>query len=198
MDIEAISRILGARFEAVAGDGALALKEVGLAADAAVLDVGTGSGNFAIYLAAAGFQVITGEPETDGTQYAKQDWVSNADKAGVLDRVRFEAFDASRLPFGTGTFDAVFFFGVLHHIDEAARNEAFLEALRVTREDGAVVFFEPRMAMLEIVRQKDPAHPPAANPSRYRPDEGTSEQRIEGSLMDVFIYRKAASFAGVA
>ena len=31
----------------------------------------------------------------------------------------------------------VFFFGVLHHLDEAVRSDVFLEAFRVSKENGA-------------------------------------------------------------
>ena len=64
MDTKAIGKILGPKFDAVSGDGQRALQELGLPPDAAILDVGTGNGNFAIYLALQGFQVLTGEPST--------------------------------------------------------------------------------------------------------------------------------------
>ena len=193
MDLKAIGRILGSRFEAVAGDGERGLQELELGEGSAVLDVGTGNGNFAIFLASRGYRVVTGEPGTDRSQYAGRDWAVNAGRAGVLDRIRFQAFDASRMPFEPESFDAVFFFGVLHHIDEGVRREVFQEALRVVKGNGAVVFFEPRREMLEKLWVDDPAHPPAANPSDYRPERGIGEQRkIEGSWMDIFLYRKAA------
>lgn len=193
VDTKAIGKILGSRFDVVAEDGARALKELGLPVDAAILDVGTGSGNFAIYLASVGYRVLTGEPSTDQSHYAGRDWALNAEKAGVLDRIRFEAFDASRLPFESEAFDAVFFFGVLHHIDEGVRREVFREALRVSKQTGVVVFFEPRIAMLERIRVDDPGHPPAVNPSGYLPGQGIREHRIEGSFMDIFIYTRAAA-----
>lgn len=192
MDTKAIGRMLGERFEGVAADGDRALAELHLPENAAVLDAGTGSGNFAIYLAAQGYEVVTGEPGTDRSQYAGRDWALNARKAGVLDKIRFEAFDASEMPFASEVFEAVFFFGVLHHIREDLRGKALREALRVTKQDGAVVFFEPRMIMLERIWVDDPEHPLAANPSDYLPEAGIGERRIEGSLMDIFIYQKAA------
>jgi SAM-dependent methyltransferase len=194
MDTNAISRILGPRFDTVLEDGVRALKELELPEDAAILDVGTGNGNFAIFLASQGYQVLTGEPDTDRSRYAGRDWALNAKKAGVLDKIRFEAFDASRLPFESEAFDAVFFFGVLHHIDEHVRRDVFREAFRVTKESGVVVFFEPRREMLQKIWVDDPGHPLAANPSNYLPDPGIREHRIEGSFMDIFIYEKAMAF----
>jgi SAM-dependent methyltransferase len=193
MNTEAIGEILGPRFDAVAGDGARALNELGLPSDAAILDVGVGNGYFAIYLAAQGYQVLTGEPATDKSHYAGRDWALNAKKVGVLDNIRFEAFDASKLPFESEAFDSVFFFGVLHHIDEGLRTDVFREALRVSKENGVVVFFEPRKEMLERIWVDDPGHPLAVNPSNYLPDQTTREHRIEGSLMDIYIYKKAVA-----
>lgn len=191
MKTNAIGEILGSRFEAVSADGARALNELGLPADAKILDVGTGKGYFAIYLASQGYQVLTGEPGTDKSHYAGKDWAINAKKVGVLDNIRFEAFDAGKLPFESEAFDSVFFFGVLHHIDENIRTDVFREALRVSKENGAVVFFEPRKEMLERIWVDDPSHPLAVNPSNYLHDPTTREHRIEGSFMDIYIYRKA-------
>ena len=191
MDTKAIGKILGPKFDAVSGDGERALQELGLPPDAAMLDVGTGNGNFAIYLASQGFQVLTGEPSTDRSHYAGRDWALNAKKAGVLDKIRFQAFDASKLPFESEAFDAVFFCGVLHHVSENLRGDVFREALRVSKQNGVVVFFEPRKEVLERMRIDDPGHPLPANPSDYLPDPSIREHRIEGSFMDIFIYKKA-------
>ena len=193
MDVKAIGKILGPRFDAVSVDGARALKELGLPADAAILDVGTGNGNFAIYLASQGYQVLTGEPSTDTSHYAGKDWALHAKKVGVLDKIRFEVFDAAKLPFESEAFDAVFFFGVLHHIDESVRSEVFREALRVSKANGAVVFFEPRKEMLQRIWGDDPGHPLAVIPSNYLPDQKTREHRIEGSWMDIFLYKNTAA-----
>src|SRR5215472_18922495 len=129
MDDKSIMTILGPKFVAAFEDGALALKELKLPADAAILDVGTGGGTFAIYLASQGYQVLTGEPSTDRSHYAGKDWTLDAKKVGVLDKIRFEPFEASNLPFEPEAFDAVVFFGVLHHIDENGRSDVFRVAL---------------------------------------------------------------------
>ena len=193
MDTNAIAKLIGGNFDAVATDGATALKELRLPPGATILDVGTGKGNCAIFLASHGYQVLTGEPSHDESGYAGQPWAVAAEKVGVRGRIRFEHFEASRMPFPAAAFDAVFFFGVLHHIDESVRKDVLLEAFRVAKKDGAVVFFEPRQAMLERVWVDDPHHPLAANPSAYLSNQTVREQRIEGAFMDIFIYKKAAT-----
>ena len=185
-----IEKRLDPRFTRVAKDGDLALAELNLPTKAAVLDVGTGKGTFAIYLASRGLDVLTGEPSTDQSQYANQDWAVQAKEAGVLDRIRFEAFDAGQMPFANERFDAVFFFGVLHHVAESERSAVLREALRVVKDSGAVVFFEPRQAMLEIVWQTDPHHPPAANPINYLGAAPVQSRFIEGEWMDLYVLRK--------
>lgn len=189
MDTNAIGQILGEKFHGVAGEGALALAELNLPQDAAILDVGTGKGYFAIFLASQGYRVLTGEPSTDRSHYAGQAWALNAEKAGVRDRIRFEHFDAAKMPFADGAFDAVFCFGVLHHVADANRRDVLREAFRVTKPGGAVVLFEPRADLLKRLRTDDPGHPLAADPSQYLPSPNIREKRIEGALMDIFVFR---------
>jgi 2-polyprenyl-3-methyl-5-hydroxy-6-metoxy-1,4-benzoquinol methylase len=107
-------------FGTICADSAAALGAIDLRADPQILDIGTGSGNFAIFLAMQGFRVLTGEPHTDEFRYARQQWDPSAAKMGVRDRIRFENFDAGALPFDKTRFDAVFLFGVLHHVEEGA------------------------------------------------------------------------------
>ncbi|GAB5468675.1 MAG: hypothetical protein Kilf2KO_17050 [Rhodospirillales bacterium] len=186
------NQVLGPMFAALSKDGSRVLADLDLAADAKILDVGTGGGNFAIFLALQGFQVLTGEPEADGSRYARQDWAAKAQAVGVLEQIRFQPFTAEALPFETGSFDAVFFFGVLHHVEEAQRGAVLQEALRVANSDGAVVVFEPTEDTLETLWASDPDHPPAALPSRYLANPKIREERLKGSLMNAFIYRQVA------
>ncbi len=192
MNTDKASEILSPAFKAIASDAATVLAMLELPASAAVLDVGTGEANFAIYLALEGFEVITGEPATDSSQYANKPWEDSARKLGVRDRIRFDAFDASDMPYSTDAFDAVFFFGVLHHVEEKLRDAVLRESLRVAKNNGAVVFFEPKPETLERVWQTDPSHPEAADPSRYAPEGAKLESKTTGSLMDIYIYRQGA------
>ena len=184
---------LGPMFDRIAADGILALEHLHLPAGAKVLDVGTGAGYFAAFLANQGFDVLTGEPETDMTHYAGKDWQDNAQKLGVAERIHFQSFDAANMPFADAAFDAVFFFGVLHHVDEASRHDVFREALRVVRAGGSVTYFEPRPEMLEHVRLTDPEHPDPANPADYAGAVPVDQRRIQGAMMDIYLYQPAAA-----
>lgn len=188
--IEKASEILGPGFRAIAADGAMALDELKLSTDANVLDVGTGEANFAIYLALAGFDVVTGEPDTDESRYAGHDWEENAERLGVREKIHFQTLDGNAIPFANEAFDAIFYFGVLHHIDEPLRDGVFLETLRVSKKGGAIVFFEPKRETLERVWQTDPSHPHAADPSKYAPEEVVLESKTVGSVVDIYIFRR--------
>jgi 2-polyprenyl-3-methyl-5-hydroxy-6-metoxy-1,4-benzoquinol methylase len=189
MDDKEPASLLGPGYEAIAKDGALALELLGLTPDAAVLDVGTGGGNFAIFLANRGFDVLTGEPATDKTLYARQPWQENAARVGVADRIRFQPFAAQDMPFTDGRFDAVFFAGVLHHVDEGLRPAVMREAFRVAKPGGAVVFLEPQASLLARVRERDANHPPAADPALYLGDQQVGETRRAGAALDIILYR---------
>ena len=182
----AIAEVYGEMKDGIFGDGSLAIEALGLSSGANVLDVGTGEGRFASFLALQGMNVLTGEPANDTTHYAGKDWSSTATKLGVRDKIRFEAFDASNMPFDDAAFDGVFFFGVLHHVDEGVRQAVVKEALRVAK--SGVVYLEPSPALLEKVWEKDPDHPLAANPNVYLSSEGQPTVPISGQMMDIYIY----------
>jgi ubiquinone/menaquinone biosynthesis C-methylase UbiE len=190
MTMPAIGELLGPRFEVVAADVALALERLQLSAGARALDVGTGSGNCAIFLAARGCEVVTGEPADDRSFYAGRPWEESARRAGVADRIRFQAFDASALPFEDASFEAVFCFGMLHHVAEEQRGAVMAETLRVVKRNGSVVVFEPDDEMLRIVRSDDPGHPDAAEPSRYVTNRQAEAGRIDGTRMRIYFFRK--------
>ena len=99
-------------------------------ADAArVLDVGTGTGRFALALAREGREVLGVDPSPGMIAAAKAKAA-----AGGLAGVRFEVRDAYALGEPDASFDAVVLANVLHVLEEPQR--ALSEARRVLRPGG--------------------------------------------------------------
>ncbi|MCV6626443.1 MAG: class I SAM-dependent methyltransferase [Cellvibrionaceae bacterium] len=186
------SESLGPIFEMICHDGKLATAQMNLTPGSDVLDVGTGNGYFATFLALNGHRVTTGEPADDDTHYAGLDWFETASKVGVADKITFKAFDAAAMPFAAEQFEAVCFFGVLHHIPEQFRAQVVSEALRVCRQGGSVAFFEPLPKTLEMAWKTDPDHPPAAVPASYLADARVQCTSVIGKLMEITLFKPAA------
>jgi ubiquinone/menaquinone biosynthesis C-methylase UbiE len=58
----------------------------------------------------------------------------------VLERTQFSVADAQHLPYSTGRFDAVFNFGIIHHLENWDRG--LKEVSRVLKEGGGFYFEE--------------------------------------------------------
>lgn len=180
-----IYQTLSPNFPRIAHDGEIALKHLKTTPNSKVLDIGTGQGNFAVFLALQGFKVITGEPSTDTSHYAGHHWENLAKAAGVSEKISFQHFDAHNLPFENGSFSTLFFFGVLHHIEEKHRISVMEEAFRVASK--SVVFFEPTEKTLEKIWLTDPTHPQAASPSKYIKNRPHEASFLKGKMMDIYI-----------
>jgi SAM-dependent methyltransferase len=112
----------------------------------AVLDVGCGSGQLAIAVAAVSPEAtVTGVDSWGPTwPYSQEQCEDNARLEGVADRVRFDAGSGAALPFAPATFDAVISCMTLHEVADAnPRARAIVEALRVLRPGGRFVFVDP-------------------------------------------------------
>ena len=105
-------------------------------ADSHVLEVGSGSGGPAVYLAAArGCQVTGIDINEHGVRNAKQ----LAEAKGVADRVSFQGVDASQpIPFADAAFDAVLSNDAMCHIQN--RLDVLREWHRVLRPGGRMLF----------------------------------------------------------
>jgi ubiquinone/menaquinone biosynthesis C-methylase UbiE len=104
--------------------------------DSSVLEVGCGSGEYALYLVEkTGCRIIAVDVNASGVRKANE----LAQSRGLASRVSFEQCDASKkLPFDAATFDAVFSNDVLCHL--AGRAEVLAEMYRVLRPGGRFVF----------------------------------------------------------
>jgi ubiquinone/menaquinone biosynthesis C-methylase UbiE len=109
---------------------------LGIVAGSEVLEVGSGSGGPAVYLAAARGCQVTG---VDLNEHGVRNARNLAEARGLSDRVRFEAVDASRpLPFDENRFDAIVSNDAMCHI--AGRPAVLREWYRVLKPGGRALF----------------------------------------------------------
>ena len=147
-----------------------------------ILDIGTGWGFMAITLALHGYKVITGEPET--AKWA--DWKSRAKIANVESKITFKPFYAEDLPFEDSTFDAVFLYTSLHHIDKKAH--AIAEILRVLKNDGYLIIIELTEKGVEAIRQRKIYHPDAIDPRDFTKGFNLKEKLLQSKYLNAYIY----------
>lgn len=109
---------------------------LGLRPDSSVLEIGCGSGGYALHLAEKlGCQITGLDINEPGIRGAKE----IASKSGLASRARFEQYDASRnLPFDDQTFDAAFSNDVLCHVP--GRLALLAEIFRVLKPAGRMLF----------------------------------------------------------
>jgi ubiquinone/menaquinone biosynthesis C-methylase UbiE len=107
-----------------------------LTASSNVLEIGCGSGRYALQVAATvGCCVVGLDTNAPGIQTANQ----LAASRNMASQVRFEICDAAKkLPFSDSTFDAVFANDVLCHLP--GRLSVLREILRVLRPGGRMLF----------------------------------------------------------
>jgi cyclopropane fatty-acyl-phospholipid synthase-like methyltransferase len=107
-----------------------------LTRDSTVLEIGCGSGAYAVHLAEkVGCEIVGVDINAAGIETANK----LAEARRLHTRAKFQQCDvATKLPFTTGTFEAVFANDVLCHIKERA---SLLEEMhRVLRRDGLMLF----------------------------------------------------------
>jgi SAM-dependent methyltransferase len=111
-------------------------KLLGLHPESSVLEIGCGSGGYALYVAdQIGCQILGLDINEPGIRSARE----LAGASGLASRARFEPCDVSKkLPFDDQTFDAVFSNDVLCHVP--GRLALLAEIFRVLKPAGRMLF----------------------------------------------------------
>ncbi len=106
------------------------------------LDIGTGSGRVAIYLARRyqSAHVVGIDYWGNPWTYSKSICDKNAEIEGVADRVSFQRASAVDLPFEDGEYDLVISNFVFHSVRVVDKISLIKEALRVVKKGGAFAF----------------------------------------------------------
>jgi len=189
MNISEVKELLGGEFSFIFDNINPILKELELDKNAKILDVGTGEGRMAITLALNDYSVLTGELESDESEYAKRNWLESAKKAEVDHLITYTPFNAEKMPFEDDSFDAIFISGALHHIGDG--KAAFNESVRVTKKNGVICIFEPNTRAVGTIRSKKfPDHPDAADPREFNRELQLPIEIKKTSFYDAYIFQK--------
>jgi len=115
------------------------IESLGIDAESTVLEVASGSGGPALYLAGrTGCRLIGVDVNPEGVTAANR----SAARAGLAQHAAFEVVDASRpLSFADGTFDALLCIDSMNHFPD--RSHSLSEWRRVLKPGGRAVFTDP-------------------------------------------------------
>ena len=148
---------------------------LGLGTNSRVLEVGSGSGGPAVYLAVERGCRVTG---VDINEHGVRNSTALAQARGVGDRTEFRAIDASRpLPFPDASFDAVVSNDAMCHIRD--RGTVLRDWHRVLRPGGRALFTDA-MVVTGLLSNEELAVRSSIGFSLFLPP-GENERLLEGA-----------------
>ena len=162
-----------------------------LSSSSTVLEIGCGSGGYAVHLAKhIGCQVLGLDINADGVRNAKA--LAENDELGA--RVKFEQCDASqRLPAENNTFDAIYSNDVLCHIP---RRSQILSDLRRVLQPGGRLLFSDALVVGGLVSNEEIAIRSSIGMYFFSP-RGENERLIEQSGLKLIEARDTTDSAAL-
>ena len=184
------------------------IKQLNLDKTSKILDIGTGLGAMSIILALNGFNVVTGEPEVDPERdnydhylkgegdkedhdhhdFFESDWRESAKVVGVENQITYQYFDAQDLPFPDKTFDGIFLYDSLQHIQK--KDVALLECIRVLNLDGVICVIEWNTKSIEEDYKKYGFKIDFIDPREIITQNDVSIEVVPGTYVNIYIIRK--------
>ena len=184
------------------------IKQLNLDKISKILDIGTGLGAMSINLALNGFNVVTGEPEVDPERdnyddylqgegdkedhdhhdFFESDWRESAKVVGVENQITYQYFDAQDLPFPDETFDGVFLYDSLQHIQK--KDVALMECIRVLNHNGVICVIEWSTKSIEEDYKKYGFKIDFLDPREIITQNNVSIEVIPGIYVNIYIIRK--------
>ena len=184
------------------------IKQLNLDKISKILDIGTGLGAMSIILALNGFNVVTGEPEVDPERdnyddylqgegdkedhdhhdFFESDWRESAKVVGVENQITYQYFNAQDLPFPDETFDGVFLYDSLQHIQK--KDVALMECIRVLNHNGVICVIEWSTKSIEEDYKKYGFKIDFLDPREIITQNNVSIEVIPGIYVNIYIIRK--------
>lgn len=180
------------------------IKKLNFDKNCKILDIGTGIGAMSSLLALNGFNVLTGEPEMDSEKNnwdhehhhhhenhgceSSGNWKESAKSLGVLNKIRFQYFDAQNLPFDDESFDGIFLYDSLQHIQN--RELALKECIKVLKPGGVIIIIEWTKKQIEEEYKKYGYKIELINPEEYTNRNDISIELNTGKHVNIYILRQ--------
>jgi len=192
------------------------IKKLNLDKDCKILDIGTGIGAMSSLLTLNGFKVLTGEPEVDPErnnrdhehQHHHNDshgqhhyphhenhdfkawgsWRESAKSLGVLNKIKFQYFDVQDLPFDDESFNGIFLYDSLQHIQN--RELALKECIRVLKPEGVIIIIEWTKKQIEEDYKKYGYKIDFINPEEFTNPNDLIIELNPGKYVNIYILRQ--------